>query len=135
EEIPRPAAPSVLKPQHGYGSRDMFPLVPHGGAYRDLLHHETLTWREVRRRARRALRTGPSRQHPDHLRGPWLLEGLIGDGRRLPYDWKLRVFGGTAGIIWQIDRNRKVGTWWTRDWRPAGAAAVHPWYGHDPGLP
>lgn len=103
-ELTPPTEPAVLKPIHGCGGRGVFPLEPRARGYRDILRAKTLTWAEVLERAEAAVGTsGLSPNHPDYVRGPWIVEQLIPGPKRgaLPYNWDCYCIGGKVQVIRQ----------------------------------
>jgi len=120
--IPPHAGPAVLKPNDGCSARAVLPLIPAGVAWRDYFSGEVRPWPEWMARAG----TYRQRRAPTDasgIGGPWLLEEMVGDGIRLPDEWKALVVGGVVQLVAQFRREPGEGrsssgkrtTYWTRD--------------------
>lgn len=136
-----PHYPAVLKPVHGCSSLGVFPLVPDGGRYRDLLRGDTLTWRQVRTAAYKAKhRHDHIPEHPDAIHHPWIIEELIldHDGSGPADDWKAFVIGGRVQAVRQC--LRRTGDpvrvrWYDHDWSDIGNIMPTRKWTYDAGMP
>jgi hypothetical protein len=124
-------APVVVKPNDGCVALGVLPAVPDGGGWRDLFSGRTASWAAWMQELYELSQQPPRfRPHPDNVRGPWVMEGMVGDGSALPDDWKFYVIGGRVLLTGQFRRIPSAGRkakaricQWTRDWeRVTGGA-------------
>jgi hypothetical protein len=104
----------VLKPNAGVESAGVLPLLlQDDGRYLNPWSGETKHWSQW---VAKSAGIHPYGSHD------WLIEEMIGDGRKPPYDWKFHCIGGRAMLVSQFRRNG-VTRWakvWSRDFKPLG---------------
>jgi len=94
----------VIKPNHGGGSLCVLPLEWNGGRWHSLLGDGSRLWDEWLRHLHIRSQTRPRTfPHPDNVRPPWLVEGLVGGG--IPTEWKCYTVGGVVQFVAQFQRD------------------------------
>jgi hypothetical protein len=103
-DIPEPEPlPIVLKPNDGCNTVGVFPLVPWDGEWRSHITGAIKPWDGWTALANQVPKR-PTPQNTEAVEGPWLLEGMVGDGTCLPDLVKYHVIHGRTAFTSHAQR-------------------------------